>query len=117
MSEADRDTLIDAYFDAMDAEDLELVRDALADDFIYESLTGDLEGFAGLQTYMDDLRGLSNTTHDITLRVHGEAASVAEGIVTGESESGTREAAFCDVFEFTADDEAITRIGVYLNDA
>lgn len=117
MSEADRDTLIDAYFDAMDAEDLELIRDALADDFIYESLTGDLEGFAGLQTYMDDLRGLSNTTHDITLRVHGEAASVAEGIVTGESESGTREAAFCDVFEFTADDEAITRIGVYLNDA
>lgn len=117
MSEANRDTLIDAYFDAMDAENVELVRGALADEFIYESLTGDLEGFAGLETYVEDLRGLSNTTHDTTLRVHAEAASVAEGTVTGESVDGTVEAAFCDVFEFTADDTAITRIGVYLNDA
>ena len=117
MSETDRDSLIDAYFDAMDSEDLELVRDALADSFVYESLDGDLERFEGLETYMNELRGLSNTTHEVTMRVHGECGSVAEGVVTGESEDGSVEANFCDVFEFDANDEAITRIGVYLNDA
>lgn len=117
MSEADRNALIDAYFDAMDAEDLELVRPALADDFVYESLAGDLEGFGGLETYMQELRGLANTTHDVTLRVHDEAASVAEGTVTGDSEDGSVEAEFCNVFESDAPHERITRTGVYLNDA
>lgn len=117
MSRADRNNLIDAYFDAMDSEDLEIVRPALADEFVYQSLSGELEGFEGLATYMEELRGLSNTNHEITLRVHDGAASVAEGTVTGESEEGTVQADFCDVFEFDPDDEAITRIGVYLNDA
>jgi ketosteroid isomerase-like protein len=117
MSEENRDALIDAYFEAMDAEDLEVVRPALADDFVYESLGGDLEGFAGLETYLTELRGLSNTTHEVTLRVHDEDASVAEGTVTGEGEDGLTEADFCNVFEFDATDEGITRIGVYLNDA
>lgn len=117
MSEADRNELIDAYFDAMDADDLEIVRPALADGFVYESLDGDLEGFAGLETYMNELRGLSETTHEVTLRVHGEDVSVAEGTVTGHSEDGPVEAEFCNVFDFTEGDEALTRIGVYLNDA
>jgi len=117
MSETDRNDLIDAYFDAMDAGDLELVRPALADDFVYESLAGDLEGFAGLETYMEELRGLANTTHEVTLRLHDGAASVAEGTVTGESGDGPAQAEFCNVFEFDADEERITRIGVYLNDA
>lgn len=117
MSETDRNGLIDAYFNAMDAEDLEIVRPALADDFVYESSAGDLEGYTGLKTYMGELRGLSNTSHDITLRIHDETASVAEGTVTGESEDGPVEVDFCDVFEFDAGDDRITRIGVYLNDA
>lgn len=117
MSNADRNALIDAYFEAMDAADLEIVRPALADGFVYQSLGGDLEGFAGLETYMEQLRGLSNTTHEVTLRVHGETASVTEGTVTGEGEDGTVQADFCDVFEFDPAGEAITRIGVYLNDA
>lgn len=117
MSEEDRNALIDAYFDAMDTDDLETVRPALTDDFVYESLSGDLEGFAGLETYMQELRGLSNTNHEIALIVHGEAASVVEGTVTGDSEDGSVEADFCDVFEFDADEEGITRISVYLNDA
>lgn len=115
MAESDRDAAIDAYFDAMDAEDLGLVRDALSPDFVYESLAGDLEGFSGLEEYME-LRSLANTSHDVTLRVHGESASVAEGTVTGEGEDGHMTADFCDVFEFD-DDARITRIGVYLNDA
>ena len=117
MSRADRDAMIDAYFDSMDAEDLDIVRPKLADGFVYESLAGDLEGFEGLETYMNERRGLSNTTHDVTLRVHDEAASTAEGTVTGDGEDGSVEAEFCNVFEFDADDTGITRIGVYLNDA
>lgn len=117
MSETDRNELIDAYFNAMDAEDLEIVRPALADDFVYESSAGNLEGYAGLKTYMEELRGFSDTTHDVTLRIHDETASVAEGTVTGETEDGPVEVDFCDVFEFDAADEGITRIGVYLNDA
>ncbi len=116
MSDPDRDELIDAYFDAMDADDLEIVRPALADDFVYESLSGDLEGFAGLETYMNELRGLSETTHEVTLRVHGADASATEGVVTGGSDGGPVEARFCNVFEFTDDDEGISRIRVHLND-
>lgn len=116
MSETDRNDAIDAYFDAMDTEDLEVVRPVLADDFVYESLSGALDGFEGLQTYMEELRGLSNTDHEVTQRVHGETASVAEGTVTGDGEDGRVEAEFCNVFEF--DDEArVARIAVYLNDA
>ena len=117
MSETDRNELIDAYFDALDAEDLDIVRPSLADDFVFKSLSGPLEGISGFETYMNELRGLSNTDHDVALRVHDEGASVAEGTVTGESEDGSVEADFCDVFEFDADDEQITRIAVYLNDA
>ena len=117
MSESDRDDLIDAYFRAMDADDLSIVEPALADGFVFESLGGDLEGFAGLQTYMDELRGMSNTTHEVDLRVHGENASAAEGTVTGDGEDGRVEADFVDVFEFSEGDEDITRIGVYLNDS
>ena len=117
MSDAGRNELIDAYFDAMDEDDLEIVRPALADGFVYESLDGDLEGFAGLETYMNELRGLSGTTHDVTLRVHGADASVAEGTVTGDSENGPVEAEFCNVFEFDEEEQGLTRIGVYLNDA
>lgn len=113
MSQADRTELIDAYFDAMDEADLEIVRPALADGFVYESLSGDLEGFAGLERYMDELRGLSDTTHDVTNLIHGETRSVAEGTVVGDGEDGRVEADFCDVFEFDADEEGIARIAVY----
>lgn len=117
MAKEERKALIDAYFDAMDTDDLEIVRPVLADGFIYESLSGDLSGFSGLQTYMSELRGLSNTTHEITTVVHGKTASVVEGTVTGESSDGPVDVDFCNVFEFDADNEGITRISVYLNDS
>ncbi len=117
MSQADRDELIDAYFDAMDEEDPALARSAFADDFVYESLSGTLEGFSGFEEYVNELRGLSNSEHEISRRVHDEGAAVAEGTVTGEGDDGRVSADFCDVFEFDADDEEIARIAVYLNDA
>lgn len=117
MTEADRDQLIDAYFEALDAEDPEIVRPAVADDVVYESLVGDLEGFAGLETYIEELREVSDSTHDVTLRVHDETASVVAGRVRGMAADGPMEAAFCDVFRFDTDDDRITQISVYLNDA
>ncbi|MFB6192594.1 MAG: nuclear transport factor 2 family protein [Haloarculaceae archaeon] len=97
MSESDRDALIDAYFEAMDAEDVGRVRPVLADGFVYESLSGDLDGAEGLATYIAELKSLSDTTHEITSRIHGADASVAEGVVTGEGADGPVEAGFCDV--------------------
>jgi len=117
MSQEDRNELIDAYFEAMDAEDIDLVTPVLADDFVFESLSGPLEGAAGFERYMNELRGLSNTEHEISLRVHDDDASVVEGTVTGDSDDGSVEADFCDVFEFDADDDAIARIAVYTNDS
>ncbi len=118
MSVQDRNDLIDAYFDAMDEDDLSIVEPALADGFLYQSLSGDLEGFSGLQHYAEEVRSLSNSTHDVTQRVHDDTASVAEGIVTGDTQDGEHlEARFCNVFEFTNDDTGITRLAVYLNDA
>lgn len=117
MSHEDRQTLINAYFTAMDTEDLGHLEDALATTFVYDSLGGPLEGFSGLETYMTELRGLSNTTHEIAQTVHGETASAVEGTVSGDSGDGSVSARFCNVFEFDDTDDAIARIAVYLNDA
>lgn len=117
MNEDDRDRLIAAYFDAMDADDLELVRSAIADGFVYESLGGDLEGFEGLETYMNELRGFSDTTHELHRTIHDPAASVVEGTVTGDLDGESVAVDFCNVFEFDAGDGGITRIGVFTNGA
>ncbi len=117
MSESDRNELIDAYFDALDSEDPEIVRPALADGFVYESPSGDLEGFSGFETYMNELRGFSNTTHEVTRRIHDEDVSVAEGTVTGDGDGTSLQAGFCNVFEFDDDEAGLTRIAVYINDA
>jgi len=117
MSEADRNELIDAYFDALDEEDLDLVRPVLADDVVFESLSGPLEGVSGCETYMEDLRGLSNTVHELSLRLHDADAAVVEGTVTGESGDDTVVVDFCDVFEFDEEDEHLTRVAVYVNKA
>jgi ketosteroid isomerase-like protein len=112
MDETARNEAIDAYFQALDTGELERVRPYLADSFVYESLAGDLHGFEGLREYMEEHRSFSGTTHETTTRVHGEAMTMAEGVVSG----GGGESDFCDVFEFDGDGN-VTRIAVYLNDA
>lgn len=113
-----RNDLIDAYFRALDEADPAIARPALAETFVYESLAGDLDGFDGLSDYITEYRSLTDSTHDLTRRVHGDDASVVEGVVTGTGPDGERaQAGFCDVFEFDADEEAITRIAVYTNDS
>lgn len=118
MSVDSRNDLIDAYFSALDESDPSVVSDALADSFVYDSLAGELDGFAGLSEYITDLRSITESEHRINNRYHADGATTVEGIVTGTDANGDpAEAAFCDVFEFDADETAITRIGVYVNDA
>lgn len=113
-----RNDLIDTYFRALDENDPEIVRSSLADSFVYESLSGELQGFEGLRDYITDLRNVTNSEHEITRRIHDEDASVVEGVVSGTGADGEpTEAKFCDVFEFADGEEAIVRIGVYVNDA
>lgn len=116
MDEDVRNRLIDAYFAALDAEDVEPVRPVLADDFRYESLAGVYRGPAGLRRYIDD-RGFADTTHETTLRVHGESASFVEGTVTGTRHGEPATVAFSDVFAFDDAEEQLTRIAVYVNDS
>lgn len=118
MTEADRNELIDAYFDALDNEDLSIVEPVLDESFVYESTAGVLEGFAGLQRYANELRTTSDSTHTVNLRIHSDDATATEGIVTGLDPDGNpKEGNFCDVFEFTEADDAITRIAVYVKNA
>ena len=122
---AGRDGAIDAFFEAMDAEDPGIVRSALADGFVYDSLSGEFEGAAGLGEYLSEVRSISDVAHETTRRVHDGDVSVVEGVAAGDKEGEAFEARFCNVFEFDGDggegaaagDALIARVRVYLNRA
>lgn len=117
MSDSTREELIASYFAALDNEDPSLLKDSIGEMLVYESLSEQFHGLDGFQRYMSEYRSFSGTDHDITMHIHGETASVAEGVVVGYDEDGGQiEASFCDVFEFDDSEEALTRITVYLND-
>lgn len=117
MSESSRNELIDAYFEAADTDDPSVVADRLTEDFVYDSTSGTLDGFSGLETYLREMRGFSDTEHTVTRRIHGDEASAAEGTVTGKLAGESVETNFCNVFEFDERDERIARVGVYVNDS
>ena len=118
MSVEDRNDVIDTYFEALDQAEPEIVQESLADDFVYQSPGGEFEGAEGIRRYIEEVRTMSNSTHEITLRIHDDQASVAEGRVIGDTADGASvRVQFADVFEFDEDDEQLTRCAVYLNDA
>lgn len=118
MSVEQREDLIDAYFRALDENDPSIAESAVADDFVYDSLSGRLAGFAGLSEYITDRRSVTESDHQRTRVVHGDEASVVQGVVTGTNEDGERvEVDYCDVFEFDVDVDTISQISVYVNDA
>jgi len=78
MSMKDRNDVIDAYFEALDQANPGIVRGTLADDFVYQSPGGEFEGGEGIRQYIEEVRTMSNSTHEISLRLHDEQASVAE---------------------------------------
>jgi len=118
MAVEDRNDVIDAYFEALDQANPDIVQETLADDFVYQSPGGEFEGGEGIRQYIEEVRTMSNSTHEISLRLHDEQASVAEGRVTGDTADGEPvQVRFADVFEFDEDDAKLTRCAVYLNDA
>ena len=115
MNIEDRDAVIDEYFEAVDRADPGIVEGSLDEEFRYESPGGDLEGPGALRRYVEEIRSMSNSTHEITLRVHDGEASAVEGVVTGDGADGESVSRrFVDVFEFGGDNVTLTRIAVYV---
>lgn len=112
---ARRDDAIDRFFDAMDAERPEAIRDALADDFRFRTLSGTFEGVAGLREYVEEERSIDGIEHETTGRVHGGDAAVVEGVATGRKDGEPFEARFCNVFDFEGGD--LAQVRVYLRRA
>ena len=117
MSVEDHNAVIDDYFEAIDRADPGLVEGSLDDEFVYQSPGGELEGGEGLRRYVEEIRSMSNSTHETTLRIHDDAAAAVEGTVTGEGADGESVSRrFVDVFEFDEESGKLTRVAVYLND-
>ena len=117
MSVEERDAVIDDYFEAIDRADPGRVAASLDDGFVYQSPAGELEGEEGLRRYVQDLRSMSNSTHEVTLRVHDGPVAAVEGHVTGEGADGGRVSRrFVDVFEFDEGSGKLARVAVYLDD-
>lgn len=117
MSVEDRDAVIDDYFEAIDRADPGIVADSLDEEFLYQSPEGELEGREGLSRYVDEMRSMSDSTHETTLRVHDGAAAAVEGVVTGVDADGEPTSRrFVDVFEFDEASGKLTRVAVYVKD-
>ena len=109
--------MIDDYFEAIDRADPGIVEASLDEEFRYESPGGDLEGREGLRRYVEEIRSMSNSTHEITLRVHDGDVAAVEGVVSGVAADGDRiRRRFVDVFEFDEESGKLARIAVYLKD-
>lgn len=104
---------MDAYFAALDEDDFDHLRPTLSEEIQFQSSADEVSGVAEFREYVVGGRMISNSTHEITHRIHADDASVCEGQVTGDTPDGSIEGAFCDVFEFDSDDEYITSISVY----
>lgn len=113
MNENQRAALIETYFTAIDEDDFETLQPAVSEDVQFRSSAGVIDGVDELRAYLTNDRMFSNSVHDITRLVHHPEVSVCEGSVTGETPDGRVDAAFCDVFEFSPDDESIRSISVY----
>ena len=117
MTIEDRDAVIDDYFEAIDRADPEVVEGSLDEEFRYESPGGELEGPGALGQYVEEVRSMSDSTHEITLRVHDGEVSVVEGVVSGVGADGEPvRRRFVDVFEFDEESGSIARIAVYVKD-
>lgn len=118
MGQSERETVIDTYFHAMDETDTGDVRPLLAPDFTY--VAGDGTTFVGedaIDRYIDEVRSLTDTHHEIEHLAHGDSASFAEGTVSGTGPGGDEVAVgFCDVFEFDNENATLTTLTVYINE-
>lgn len=117
MSVEDPDAVIDDYFAAIDRADPGIVAESLDDGFVYESPGGDLQSIEGLRRYVEEIRSMSDSTHEIEQRIHDGAAAAVEGRVTGEGADGEPVSRrFVDIFEFDGGSGKLARVAVYLKE-
>jgi ketosteroid isomerase-like protein len=118
MKQSERETVIDTYFDAMDETDTSDVKHLLAPEFTY--VAGDGTTFVGedaIDRYIEEVRSLSDTHHEIEHLAHGDSALFAEGTVSGTGPGGDDvSVGFCDVFEFDDENGTLAALTVYINE-
>lgn len=115
MTVEQRNDVIDDYFAAIDRADPAVVAESLDEEFVYESPGGELRGTDGLRRYVEEIRSMSDSTHEISLRVHDGAAAAVEGNVAGVGADGEPVSRrFVDVFEFDEESGKLARVAVYL---
>lgn len=116
MDEGKRDRLIDHYLDGMDHADKDLLRDAFAPDIVHEHPVRDIEGIEEFLTFKVDEQPPQDSEHKVSRRIHVPEASVVQGRKVGTVEGEPVDVQFCDVYEFDADESAITKLSVYVRE-
>lgn len=114
MDRTDRDTLIDHYFELVDAESYDRFGEVFHDDIAFYGPGAELKGLKATIDWYENRLTVEDPTHDVTRRVHGDTASVCEGWLTGYVPGeGPLEGGFVDVLEFDDEASEITRFAIY----
>jgi len=116
MNESKRDQLIDSYLDGMDHEDRDLLRDAFAPDIVHEHPVRNVEGIEDFLAFKVDEQPPQESEHKVSRRIHVPETSVVQGRKVGTVEGESVDVQFCDVYEFNADESAITKLSVYVRE-
>ncbi len=116
MNESKRNHLIDSYLDGMDHEDKDTLRDAFAPDIVHEHPDRDVRGLEAFVTFKVDEQPPQESEHKVSRRIHVPEASVVEGRKVGTVAGEPVDVQFCDVYEFNADESAITKLSVYVRE-
>lgn len=114
MDEANRNALINSYYEAIDDEDYAAMEATFASDAQHiRPGQGSLVGAAAIREFFETERQSSNTFHDVTKRFHDDEGSYCMVTVSGELPDGPFEGDVFAEFEFDADEEHITKYRVY----
>lgn len=114
MSESERNEVIDRFFDALDADEFDRLRDVFTEDATFAAGDDPLSGIEEIITHYEENRTASNTDHRITRRVHDGDTACVEGSVTGDLPGEEDlEGDYLDVMEFDPDSDRISYIKGY----
>ena len=114
MDERRRDELVDAYYRGLDAEDYAAFDDVFAPDAVHvRPGQRPLEGGDAIRAFFETERRSSNTTHDVTRRIHDAEATYCKVTVSGDLPDGSFEGDVVAEFEFDDDEDQITAYRVY----
>ncbi|MCU4744150.1 nuclear transport factor 2 family protein [Halobacteria archaeon AArc-m2/3/4] len=116
MNEEKRNRLIEHYLDGMDLQDKDLLRDAFAPDIVHEHPVRNIDGIEDFLLFKVDEQPPQESEHKVSRRIHVPEASVVQGRKVGTVEGEPVDAQFCDVYEFNADESAITKLSVYVRE-